>query len=350
MKQFEYIYKWVLVVWALIVSFGPLTEAAHARDGVAAGSFSRLVIFGDSLSDPGNVFVVTGEFEVRPFDLIPDRPYAIGGLYFSNGRTWVERLAAALRLHSSARPALLAPGSFSNYAFGAARARPDSGQPFDLGAQVNLFLSDFGGGAASDALYVIFVGGNDIRDAIQALASNPTTGTTSTTIIEAAVQGVADNVVSLAMAGARDFLIANAPDLSRVPAVSMNPNSLAPVARRFSVEFNEALTQALKNVETLLPFKIEIIPLDVFGVFTQVVDSPAAFGFSNVTQSCITPGVIRGAICREPDKYLFWDGIHPTRVAHAILARRAEEILAAAVTALEVENSERLEAVSYATR
>lgn len=350
MKQFEHIYNWVFVVVALIVSFGSLTGAAYARDGDDARPFSRLVIFGDSLSDPGNVFVVTGEFEVRPFDLIPDRPYAIGRLHFSNGRTWVERLAATLRLRRSARPALLVPGLFSNYAFGAARARPESGQPFDLSAQINLFLSDFGGGAPSDALYIVFVGGNDIRDAIEALASDPT-GTTSTSIIRAAVQAVADNVVSLAIAGARTFLIANAPDLSLAPAVSMDPNPLVPVlAQSFSVEFNDALTEALMNAETMLPIEIEIIPFDVFGVITEVVDSPSAFGLSNVTESCITPEVIRRAICRKPDEYLFWDGIHPTRAAHAILARRAEETLAVAAVAHEAENGERLEAVSYSTR
>ena len=71
-----------------------------------------------------------------------------------------------------------------------------------------------------------------------------------------------------------------------------------------------------------------------------------AFGFSNVTESCITPEVIRRAICSKPDEYLFWDGIHPTRIAHAILARRAEEILATDVVSREVENGEFLGRVS----
>jgi len=100
----------------------------------AAGSFHRIVVFGDSLSDPGNAFVVLRKVETPPFSLIPDAPYARGGLHFSNGRTWVEDLAASLRLSISTGPALAVPHVFSNYAVGGTCARP--GQLFDLTTQV----------------------------------------------------------------------------------------------------------------------------------------------------------------------------------------------------------------------
>ena len=34
----------------------------------------------------------------------------------------------------------------------------------------------------------------------------------------------------------------------------------------------------------------------------------------------ITPGVKGNAKCSNPNDYLFWDGIHPTTVGHALLA------------------------------
>jgi outer membrane lipase/esterase len=31
--------------------------------------------------------------------------------------------------------------------------------------------------------------------------------------------------------------------------------------------------------------------------------------------------------CQAPDEYLFWDGIHPTRAAHTIVAQAAASVL-----------------------
>ena len=46
--------------------------------------FNSLVVFGDSLSDPGNKFALTGLSNVPPYDLldpfvVPNGPYARGG-------------------------------------------------------------------------------------------------------------------------------------------------------------------------------------------------------------------------------------------------------------------------------
>lgn len=68
--------------------------------------------------------------------------------------------------------------------------------------------------------------------------------------------------------------------------------------------------------------------LDVFAFLEAVVADPGSFGLSNAEDSCITPDTIKGAICSHPDRFLFWDGIHPTRVGHQILANEAEKALA----------------------
>jgi outer membrane lipase/esterase len=33
--------------------------------------------------------------------------------------------------------------------------------------------------------------------------------------------------------------------------------------------------------------------------------------------------------CRHPERFLFWDGIHPTKAAHGILAEEAARVLGA---------------------
>ena len=283
-----------------------------------AADLHRLVVFGDSLSDPGNAFVLTLDVSIPPFELIPSAPYARGGLHFSNGPTWVEQLGRRLHLGFSAGPALLAPKIFSNYAVGASRARQEG--TTSLATQVGWFLRDTGGVAPADALYVVYLGSNDVRDALTALATDPS-GATSGMILNAAISALQDNILVLYAAGARQFMVPNAPNLALLPAVRLQGPQVQAAAQFLSVNFNLGLTQLLNGLEASVPVKIARV--DVFSLLTDVVAAPSHYGFTDVEHSCITPGTVRGAYCATPDTYLFWDGIHPTRSGHAVLAQRA---------------------------
>ena len=287
----------------------------------AKGGYTRLVVFGDSLSDPGNAAVAIREVEVAPFDLIPDAPYARGGLHFSNGETWAEQLAAMLGLELSAGPALRVPGVFSNYALGAARAR--AAGSFDLTTQVTLFLQDLASQAPADALYVVFVGSNDVRDALDALTVDPS-GVTSITILGEALGAIQQDIVTLATAGARHFLVANVPDLSLVPAVILAGPAAQGAALYLATNFNTGLAAGLAGLEVAYP-ELQIAALDTFGLLRELVGPPSVFG--NVSDPCITPGTRVSPYCTRPDVYLFWDGIHPTRAGHGAVAQRALEVL-----------------------
>ncbi len=293
-----------------------LSAAAQAQP-----PWSRLVVFGDSLSDPGNAFVLTGQVATPPYALIPDAPYAVGGLHFSNGPTWIEQLAQALG-DPSAGPALRAPEVFGNYAVGAARARDT--QWLDLGEQLALFLDHYDGIAPADALYVIMVGGNDVRDALAALAADPS-GAASLAIVQGAVAAVADALTVLAEAGARHVLVANAPDIAQVPAVSAQGPLVQWAAGALAGAYNAALAQTLDALAPLLPLTVH--RLDLFAVLRAVTRDPATYGFTDAATPCITPGVVVDAICEDPDAHLFWDGIHPTRAGHAVVARAAAATL-----------------------
>lgn len=283
-----------------------------------AADLHRMVVFGDSLSDPGNAFVLTLDVSFPPFELIPSAPYARGGLHFSNGPTWVEQLGRRLQLGLSTGPALLAPNVFSNYAVGASRARLEG--TTSLTTQVGWFLRDTGGVAPTDALYVVYLGSNDVRDALAALATDPS-GATSGVILKAAIAALQDNILVLYAAGARHFMLPNAPNLALLPAVRLQGPQVQAAAEFLSVNFNLGLTQLLNGLEASVPVKITRV--DVFSLLTDVVAAPNSFGFTDVGHSCITPGTVRGAYCATPDTYLFWDGIHPTRSGHALLAQRA---------------------------
>lgn len=281
----------------------------------------RFVVFGDSLSDPGNAFVLLKKLEVPPFpSLIPDAPYARGALHFSNGSTWVEQLSWAEHALPSAGPALALPRVFSNYAVGGARAG-GSGS-FDLSGQVNAFLKDFRV-QAPDALYVVWLGGNDVRDALQAFAGGRPDIAAS--ILSQAVASIYTNLFTLYQSGARRFLVPNAPDIGLAPAVRLQGLGAQNLASYLASQFNLALEGMLQSLEATPG--VRVVRLDVFTILDEIVANPAAQSLTDATDACIQINTRTDAFCPRPDQYLFWDGIHPTVAGHRILARRAQAAL-----------------------
>lgn len=284
-------------------------------------AYSKVVVFGDSLSDPGNAFALTGQFQVRPFaSIIPDAPYARGGMHFSNGKTWVEELSKDLQLPSG--PAFRNPLLFSNYAIGGARAR-SSGSGADLTDQINMYMGQHNGDADSNALYVILIGGNDIRDAI--FAYDPMDPSVSNSILSEALTSVGDNLTRLAKAGARYFLIGNAPNLALVPAILQQGLPAQMLAGGMSISYNAQLDGILSSLSAVPD--VNVSKLDIFALLNQLESSPQIIGLTDVTDTCITPTVIAHAVCTNSKQYLFWDGIHPTHTVHMFLAGQALKAL-----------------------
>jgi outer membrane lipase/esterase len=316
-----------------------------------------LVVFGDSLSDPGNKFDETGLSNTPPYDLldefvIPDGPYTRGGLHHSNGMTWVEQYAKPLGMGGQVRPAWRGAGVATNYAYGGARARDASATSLNqhLPAQVGKYLADLapsGGIAPSNALYVIFIGGNDIApDAVSAyFFINPAV---ATGIIEAAFTSVKQRVEELYLVGARKFLIMNAPDMGRIPAMNppLNIPQASGLATCLSVLYNQGSPLPLPYNQLCPTFQdgimgldaelddlemtytdIEIVRFNIFDKLQQIVMYPGEFGLLNASGYCVMPEIPPYA-CKRPDDYVFWDGAHPTRAAHGVIASEVAAALA----------------------
>ena len=314
-----------LAIFMVVVS--TLLAPVLARAQV---TFDRIAVFGTSLSDPGNAYALTGWLSRPPYDtldslLVPDAPYARGGHHFSNGATWVEQFARSVGLAGSTRPAFLTTdGLATNYAVGGARARED-GINMNLSAQIDAFLADFPD-APTDALYVVEMGSNDIRDA---LLVDPYSDPGPNAVLQEALTAIATAMLDLYDAGARKFLVLNGPDISLTPAVQ-KLDTLMPgaglYAQLLSYTFNAGLENLLLSLEMTLP-GIDIRRLDMYDNIQTYAANPASYGLTDVTDACVTPDVAPFA-CRNPDEYLFWDGVHPTRAVHAIFAREAARVLA----------------------
>lgn len=296
--------------------------------GLPAGSFAQsnfdeVVIFGDSLSDAGNVYQLTGETSKAPYALVPTRPYAIGGHHFSNGKTWAERLAQGLNDVDGGQASLQNPGKNGNYAFGGARARTGSGNPSpDSGMQMAMYLSDHGA-AFPEVLYVVQFGGNDIRDALAAAQIDPSL-TLSFAIMQTAANELGANIQALYNAGARNFLVAYSPNLAHAPAAIFS--GISGIAGIFSSIYNGLLEGELQLLE-IANGDINILRMDMASFTDDVVANPGDFGFTDVTTPCLTFFIESDAKCDDPGDRLFWDGFHPTATGHKALSLFAAQVV-----------------------
>lgn len=309
--------RWAAVGCTCLLLTAPAWAEAQSR-------FSGIVVFGTSLSDPGNAFVLVGDastppdFMLSPL-LIPSAPYAKGGHHFSNGATWVEQFGRSIGLGDSVGPAL-ADASATNYAVGAARAYND-GINFNLTRQVDTFLAHAGGVASVQALYVIEMGSNDIRDAFTVYA----TGGDGAPIIAEAIASIAGNIQRLYAAGAREFLVWLPPNVALTPAVRSLPPAAQGLASFLTQVFDSNLAGVLSQLSQNLP-GANFARLDAFQLLNAIVADAAAFNLSNVTTPCLTPNVAPFS-CSNAGDFLFWDGIHPTRAGHAILANETAKLV-----------------------
>ena len=285
----------------------------------------KLVVFGTSLSDPGNAFALVGgtntppDYLVDPFFLTPNAPYTRGGHHFSNGPTWIEQLAPTLKAGVNAEPAFKGANPRAmNFAIATSRAREDGINP-SLSFQVQAFLQAKGGSASPAALHVIEMGSNDVRDALNAGAGAPA-------VLSAALTAIRANVDVLYAAGARRFLIWNVPNPALTPAIRrLNNPLIAGAATSLVTTFNTGLDGQIALLRATRP-GIQIDVLNVFKLLNDVVAAPVTFGFENVATPCITPSEAP-FFCQQPDEYLFWDGLHPTAAMHAVVAAFAEMTL-----------------------
>jgi phospholipase/lecithinase/hemolysin len=279
--------------------------------------YSRIFIFGASFMDSGNHVAWTGETAHPPFELVGPS-YAIGGYNFSNGRTWVEVLAAEMKLTQGAMPAYRNP-IFGNYAFGYGRARESEGDVLpSLYDQVQAW-KDNGyctNEPMNDTLFIMDSGYFDLVDVLNGEDPLP--------VLIGMTTSIAENIFILHGCGARNLLFAYIPPLEASPIA---PPPEDPPAPSGSALYNYVFLAPVLQSYASEPFNMNISVVDFFAFVSGMLATPEAFGLTNVTDSCVTFGVTKGAICKNRDEYFFWDPLHPTKKVHALMADFALEQL-----------------------
>ena len=289
--------------------------------GQAQTGYDDIFIFGDSVSDSGNIYLMTGQTTKAPYPLVPTYPYAMGGHHYSNGNTWAEHFAQGLKDSTGGHASRANPGKNGNYAHGGARGRNNTLHPSpDSLEQAEMFVADYNG-APSNALYVIQFGGNDVRDALTAAGSDPTLATSFGIVINAAAE-VGGTIQKLYDEGARNFLIANSPNLANAPGVKLQGGLVTFLTGLFVGTYNGELEGRLIGLEGANA-GIVIHRFNMYEFTNVLVGSPGDYGLTNVTAPCLNFLAETGGKCANPEDYLFWDGLHPTAAAHKAIAEAA---------------------------
>lgn len=264
---------------------------------------AEIYVFGDSLSETGNFFVATG-------GTLPPSPLYFDGR-FSNGKAWVEHFAKVVR-EPVPVPSILGG---SDFAFNGARALGLSpyGTP-DVTQQVSSYLQASGGTADPDDIFVIWAGANDIF-------FGPGLGEAD--FIANAIEGIRWSIQSLYDAGARKFVVLDLPPLGQTPFFNTVP-LVSLQLDAASEAFNDELSRLTRTLRSDLR-RVRIADVKISRLFQSLTRTPRLFGLRNVTDSATNFDPVTGIGFEatpgaDPNRYLFWDSVHPTAQVHRIIA------------------------------
>jgi phospholipase/lecithinase/hemolysin len=320
--------------------------------------FDTMIVFGDSLSDNGNLY----NFMWYTFPVSP--PYFEGR--FSNGRLWIEQL------YNSYYPDNYTEG-MQNYAVGGAGAVISYKQklPFTLAVELNNYLYWNTYGKKESSLYTIWIGAN-----------NYINGPTNIDgITDSVVKAIADTAERLIEGGGDKFLIPNLPDLGRLP--QSIEKHIEPLVTELAQTHNRKLAAKVEELKLKYP-DVTFVYFDIYSFFSSAIDHAQDYGFSNVKDPCYMGGYIGWLLKYKPDDqtllsfikeknpqfdttrwdmikdnptlreaavtsylyqllpeqykseplncegYVFWDHVHPTTKTHYLIAQKAREALDAA--------------------
>ena len=290
--------------------------------GVRAQTFNSVVVFGDSLSDTGNIAQLYKLPAGTSFTTNPDP-------------VWAEIVAQTF---GSSAANSLAGGT--NYSWGGACVNPngpcENPVPTTAG-QINQHLS--GGNADPDTLYMIWGGVNDISAVARSNSSDPQGALDG--VLEAAGAYV-DQIRDLQDAGARYVVVLNLPDAGKT--INAQRAGAAAGLSALTSAYNEALDTGISSQEH------GIVPVNIFALMDEIIEDPGNYGFTNADGIACTPGSnplrpnggLESIVCGPTDSgylsppdtdenYLFADGSHPSGAVHAAVASTVISTLTAPV-------------------
>lgn len=320
--------------------------AIGTSSAAQAQQFSRVVSFGDSLSDAGNVALADGNPATlvgSSFTTNPDNVFA---------QTLSTLLGLPLQTNSLSGGSNFAYGGACAISNGSAIAVALPGLPtfvcsnspstFSLSTQISTHLTAGAGRADPNALYTYWAGANDILSATAItppggflpngsilyqyiVSQGPAAAAANGSAIAQTIAGqsgatAAAQVKALQAAGAKTIVVFNLPDLGVTPLNlgTANAAGASALTSIYNLQFSGNLANAADG----------LVVINTYGIINEIRANPAAFGFTNIT-GVACPGGVSSLACGTgtgyvvapvSQTYLFADSIHPSGRAHALLA------------------------------
>ncbi|HHQ4660822.1 TPA: SGNH/GDSL hydrolase family protein [Aeromonas veronii] len=332
----------------LVCLLGLMALTAQAAEG--RQPFSRVVMFGDSLSDTGKMYK-----KMRGY--LPSSPPYFNGR-FSNGPVWLEQLGderfPGLVVANEAEGGATAVaynhlGALNGW-LGFWSWDPKYQVINNLDYEIDQFLKK--DKFRPDDLVVIWVGANDY------LAYGWNTERDADRVIDTI--RLASN--RLVLNGAQQILLFNIPDLGQTP--SARSMKVVEKVRHVASYHNQKLQNLTRELAPLGIVKL----FEVDKQFDEMMRDPQQFGLSDTEHACYgggytwkpfsgsaaevaaTPALSfseRVAIAGNPilaqavvsgqakgraatlncDEHMFWDQVHPTRTVHKVLSQRVADFI-----------------------
>jgi phospholipase/lecithinase/hemolysin len=318
-------------------------------------AYSGVFVFGDSLVDAGNALKLAQWYGGLPFSDLPEgAPTSDQGYFqgrFTDGYTFAD-LIANKAIGTATKP--IFPYAFEdpwigvrvspftsdpsghnlNFAYGGSQIRQGSEVVPDFDGQTDAFKDAVDNHADPNALYVVTMGGNDVRS-LAPTGSDPVPVDQAHSALDAAADKMLHELGQLIDIGVHNILITGVPDVGLIPKYDSNGNGVldgAEIARSAAAtEYSQYLdalirTQVIPALEAQ-GAKVTYAPLmdyqegsaSVTGGLNSILPTLAAlYG--------LTADELSNNLLQHED-LVFFDGVHPTAQVHALFGAYSYSLL-----------------------